>query len=78
MGELILVFVGIAIAIAGGVYLAKLMFFKKFGIIVKAEVPLPEMNDYSTFLSRISDTETRFHLEFVKYNRVSKDLVKQT
>jgi len=38
MGELILVFVGIAIAIAGGVYLAKLMFFKKFGIIVKAEV----------------------------------------
>lgn len=50
----------------------------KNNIIVKAEVPLPEMNDYSTFLSRISDTETRFHLEFVKYNRVSKDLVKQT
>lgn len=38
MGDLILVFVGIAIAVAGLVYLAKLMFFKKFGVIVKAEV----------------------------------------
>lgn len=38
MGNLILIFVGIAIAIAGAVYLMKLMFFKKFGVIVKAEV----------------------------------------
>ncbi|MCR5599568.1 MAG: DUF3592 domain-containing protein [Ruminococcus sp.] len=38
MGNLILVVAGIAIALAGGLYLARLMYFKKNGVIVKAEV----------------------------------------
>ncbi|MBO7473186.1 MAG: hypothetical protein J6U00_04165 [Ruminococcus sp.] len=38
MQNLILACVGLAIAIAGGVYLARLLYFKKFGVAVKAEV----------------------------------------
>lgn len=38
MRDIILACVGIAIAIAGGVYLARLLYYKKFGVIAKAEV----------------------------------------
>lgn len=38
MQNLILACVGFAIAIAGGVYLARLLYLKKYGIIAKAEV----------------------------------------
>ena len=38
MGNLILAILGAAIAIAGGAYLARLMYLKKRGVLVKAEV----------------------------------------
>ena len=38
MQNLILACIGLAIAIAGGVYLARLLYLKKFGVAVKAEV----------------------------------------
>ena len=38
MGNLILACVGLAIAIAGGVYLCRLLYLKKYGVTTKAEV----------------------------------------
>ena len=38
MGNLILACVGFAIAIAGGVYLCRLLYLKKYGVTTKAEV----------------------------------------
>ena len=38
MREIILACVGGIIALAGGVYLARLLYYKKFGVIAKAEV----------------------------------------
>lgn len=46
-------------------------------IIVKAEVPLPEMGEYSAFLTQIAGTKAQFRVEFIKYDHVSKDLVKR-
>ena len=38
MGYIILACFGIVIAMAGGVYLARLLYYKKFGVTAKAEV----------------------------------------
>jgi len=38
MKDIILACIGVVIAIAGGVYLARLLYYKKFGVTVKAEV----------------------------------------
>ena len=38
MRDIILACVGGIIALAGGVYLARLLYYKKFGVIAKAEV----------------------------------------
>lgn len=38
MGNIILACIGIVIALAGSVYLARLLYYKKFGVTAKAEV----------------------------------------
>ena len=38
MNYIILALIGLIIAVAGGIYLAKLLYYKKFGVMTEAEV----------------------------------------